>query len=395
MAGKSNNSAAAVVIQTAAGTMESVSSADCFPMSQLRPNFAPVTVANDEYTGSPVKNADTVAGSRKSFSFNVKIRGPGTLPAANTWKFGMLMQAMKFTELRLATAIHTSPEAVAGAGQTATNVRLGTNAGTVADAYNGYPLILSDNGSGYKNQITSIFDYDGSKNATIGETLGAPAGANYQIPTFIGYARSITADDPVLLSMSFWLDGLRYDLRDCRVTSAQLTFPTSSVLGGTAAYPELQITVEGILDDYADEATPSIPSLGAIPLFRNGDMWLNRKAIGGASFTIDLGLQTEAPPNPNQADGSDGPELVATTARITMQRIRYLKAVNDTLALAEAQTTIPFWAQYGAAAGAFVQIGAWGRLAPPTPDMGGGIIMESSDLLIDALDRGLFFAFPC
>lgn len=395
MARKSNNTAAAVVIQSAAGTMETVTSSDCFPISQLRPANTPVTLPNDEYTGSPVQNSDTVAGARTAFSFNVKVRGPGSLPAANTWKFGMLMQALKFTELRLATAVPSSAEAVAGAGQTTTNVRLGTSASNTADAYNAYPLSVSDNGSTYASRMTGIFDYDASKNATLGETLAAQAAANYQIPTFIGYARSVTGSDPILLSMKFWLDGLRYDLRDVRMTSAQIVFPTTSILGGSAAYPELQVTVEGILDDYADEATPSVTSLGAIPLFRDGDMWLNRKAIGGQSFTIDLGLQTEAPPNPNQANGSDAPELISTRARITMQRQSYLKAALDTYALAEAQTRIPFLAQYGSAAGAFVQVGAWGRLTHPNPDLGGGTINEASDLMIDAIDRDLWLAFPC
>lgn len=394
MAGKTNNSACAVAIQSAAGTFdEPTTPDDLMPVSQLRANFQSVTVPNDEYTGSIVNNADTVAGSRKSFSFNVKIRPPvGGLPAANDFLLGRLLQALKFTEVRSASAIPASAEAV-DEGSTTTVAQLGENASGTADAYNGYPLLLSDNGTGYNRQLTQIMDYDASKNASLPETLsGAPA-ANYQIPPFIGYFRSITSDDPILLSMQFWLDGLRYDLRDVRPTSAQLVFPTST--RDQASYPELQITVEGILDDYEDEATPSIPALGAIPLFKDGDMWLNKKSIGGATFTIDLGVQAENPPNPNQADGSDAAEIIASTARITQVRQRYLKAALDTEALANAQAYHSFWAQYGSGAGAMVQVAApQVRLAHPSPDLGGGLINESGDLLIDAIDRGICIVFP-
>lgn len=395
MAGKSNNTACAVALQTAPGMMESMTGADLFPISQLRPNFTPVTVPNDEYTGSVVKNADDVLGSRKSFSYNVKLRPPPALPDANAFHLGRLLQALKFTETRLATSVPASAEAVAGMGQTTTNVRLGATASSTAGMYKGYPLIVSDNGTGYKRQLTQIMSYDATKNAGLPEVLAAAAAANYKIPAFLGYFRGITSDDPPYLSQQFWLDGLRYDLKDVRATSAQLVFPTSSVLGNQAAYPELQITVDGLLDSYTAEATPAIPSLGAIPLFRDGDMWLNRVPVGGSTFTIDLGIQTEAPPNPNQLDGSDAAEITESTARITQTRQRYLPSVIDTLGMSDAQAYHPFWAQYGSGAGAMVQVLApQVRLAPPSPDMGGGIIMESGDLLIDAIDRALCLCFP-
>lgn len=236
-------------------------------------------------------------------------------------------------------------------------------------------------------------DYDGSKNATLPELLGGAPAANYQIPTFIGYMRSITSDDPVILSMQFWLDGLAYDLRDVRPTSAQLVFPTST--RDQAAFPELQVTVEGILDDYYDEATPSIPALGAIPLFKDGDMWLNRVQIGGSTFTVDLGITSENPPNPNQTDGSDSAEITATTARISQTRQRYLKSVIDALALADAQGYHSFWAQYGSGGGSMVQFAApQVRLAHPSPDLGGGLISEQGDMMIDAIDRGICLVFP-
>lgn len=393
MAGKTDNSAVAVAIQTAAGTFDEPLTADLTPVSNLRPSFTPVTIANDEYTGSIVKNADAVAGSRKSFSFNVKLRPPASLPAANEFNLGKFLQALKFTEVRNATAIPSSAEAVAGSGQTTTNVRLGSSASSTADAYLGYPLIVSDNGGSYKERLTQISDYDTSKNASLPEVLGAQAAANWQIPTFIGYMRSNSSDDPIILSMQFWLDGLRYDMRDCRPTSASLVWPTST--RDQAAFPELQITIEGILDDYEDEATPSIPSLGTVPLVRDGDMWLNKIRVGSQTITLDLGLQSANPPNPNETDGSDPTEVTQSTAVIRQTRQRYLKSVIDTLAMADAQSYYPFWLQYGSGAGSMVQLLApQVRLSHPSPDLGGPIIMETNDLLIDAIDRGICIVFP-
>lgn len=391
MAGKTNNTACAIAIQAVAGTFdEPTQPDDLMPISNLRPQFTPVSVRNDEYTGSVVKNADSIAGSRKAFSYNVKMRPPSALPAANAFLLGRLLQACKMTEVRDAAGI--ASEAVGGSSTT-TAVNLGTSAGTTDDQYNGYPVVISDNGTGYKRQISQIMDYVGStKLATIPETITAPA-ANYYIPTFLAYMRSISDDDPIILSQQFWLDGVCYDLRDVRVTQAQIVFPTST--RDQAAFPELQVTVEGILDDYYDEATPSVPSAGTIPLFRDGDMMLNRVPIGGSTFTIDLGLSTENPPNPNEDDGSDAPELVESVARITQQRQRYLKATLDTLGLSEAQTAVPFWAQYGSGAGSMVQVLASAvRLAPPSPDLGGNLINESGDLLVDANDRGIAIVFP-
>lgn len=395
MAGKTNNTACAIAIQSETGTFTTPTTPDdLMPISDLRPSFTSVTIANPEYTGSIVNNADTVAGSRKSFSFNVMLRPPaGGLPSANAFLLGRLLQALKFTEVRVSTAIPSAAEAVADSGSSVTVAKLGSSASTSAGAYIGYPLLLSDNGSGYKNQLTQIVDYSEEKEATLPETLGAAPDDDYQIPTFLGYFRSITSDDPILLSMQFWLDGLRYDLKDVRPTAAQIVVPTST--RDQAAYPQLQVTVEGILDDYADQSTPSIPALGAIPLFKDGDMWVNRKKVGGSTFTIDLGLQAENPPNPNQPDGSDAAEIIASTARISQTRQRYLKATLDTLAIAESQAYVPFWAQWGSAGGSMVQILAPKvRLTHPSPDLGGGLVMETNDFLVDAIDRGICIVFP-
>lgn len=395
MAGKSNNVSLALAIQSTVDAFTTPSQpGDLMLVSNLRPSIEGVSIANDEYTGSPFKNGDQVVGKRVSLSFNVKLRPPGgsTPPSANAFLVGRILQAAKFTEVRTTTAIPSSAEAL-GSGSTTTKAVLGSSASGTADIYKGMPLSLSDNGSTYKDRMTAIRAYDASKGATLCETLGSPPAANYQIPKHLAYMRSITSADPILLSIQYWLDGHRFDLMNCRLTAMQIVVPTSTK--NTPAYPEIQVTFDATISNNTEEATPATPAGSAIPLFKDGDCWLAGKKVGTQTFTIDLGLQTENPPNPNKVDGVDAAELVSGAAKVTMMRQKYLPSAIDTLSLAEAQAQQAFWAQWGSAAGAMVQITVPdARLNFPNHDLGGPIIMESGDLMIDAFDKAIVVAFP-
>lgn len=391
MALKSNNTTLAIGIQSAEDTFDDPGT-DYLAISQLRMTIDGVAVSNDEYTGSPFKNADAIVGKRFGLSFNVKLRPPGgaDVPSANAYLPGLLLQGAKFTELRTTTAIPSSAEAVAAG--TTTTVTLGSGATGTTDLYNGMAISISDAGSDYKGRMSAITDYTSGKVATLAETLGSGPAANYQIPKQIGYMRSVDSSDPILLSLSVWLDGHRYDLMNCRVSALQIVVPTSTK--DQAAPPELQVTLACDYYDDAEEATPAFTSGALGPFFKDGDCWLDQTEIGTSTFTIDLGLQVESPPNANKADGSDAADLVGGTASVSMTRQKYLPSVIDTLALADAQTEHSFWAQWGSAAGSLIQIVVpRARLNFAPPDMGGNHIMENGDLLIDATDRSVCINF--
>lgn len=393
MALKSAKTALAVAIQASADVFASVTTADLLPISQLGFNIEGVTIDNDEYLGSVIRNAPDISGKRCTLTFNTKLRPPGgTLPAANAFIPGRLLQAAKFTEIRTTAAIPVAPEAL-GVGSTTSMAKLGATATGTLGLYKGFPLILSDNGSGYKAQLTAIRSYLATKDAELMELLGGAPAANYQIPTFLGYHRSIAATDPTLLSKKLWLDGHRFDLVNCRVTGLRIVIPTTT--RDQASYPELQWTVDCRIYASAEEATPTITPLGAVPLFRNGDMLLNRIAVGTSTFTVDLGIQTEDPPNPNKLEGVDASEMVGSVATVSMTKQKYLPTYIDPLALADAQAQIPMFAQWGAAAAAITQIVVPDcRPNYASPDLGGNLIMENGDLLIDAFDRSLCINFP-
>lgn len=389
----SQSVALALVKQPTADTFVDPTTAGLMPVSQLRFSIEGVTVANDEYTGSVFRNADSVAGKRVTGSFNVKLRPPGgaTPPAADAFLPGLVLQAAKFSEVRTTTAIPASAEA--GASGTTTGLTLGAGATGTADLYKSMAISLASMGTDYKTRMTAIVAYTAGKVATFPETYGSSATGNYQIPKQLQYVWDVSSADPTLLSFKIWLDGHRFDMKNVRISGLQIAVPTSTKT--QAAYPEMQVNFTADINANSEEATPAIPALGSIPLFKDGDCWMNKVAIGTQTITLDMGLQVEYPPNPNKTDGSDASELTGGTARLTMTRQKYLPSVLDPLALADAQTYVPFWAQWGNAAGALVQIVVTdARPNYSNPDLGGAIIMESGDLMIDPGAKRVAINFP-
>jgi hypothetical protein len=395
MALKVAKTALAIALQVGgAAVFANPTTADIYPVSQVRFEIQGQTIENDEYLGTIIRNAPDIAGKRVSLSFNTKLRPPGGIapPAANAWIPGRLLQSAKYTEIVTATAIPAAPEAL-GVGSTTSTAVLGTTAAATAGLYKAFPLILSDNGATYKDRLTAIRSYSASKEAALMETLAAIPAANYQIPAFLGYARSVSEIDPPFLSGKIWIDGHRFDLVDMRCTGLQIVVPTTT--RDQAAYPELQWTFDCRIHANSAEATPAITPLGAVPLFRNGDLVLNRVRIGASTFTIDNGIQTEDPPNPNMAEGVDGAEMVGGSASVSVTWQKYLPSVIDPLALADAQAQHPYFAQWGNAAAAIVQVTVPDvRLNYSNPDLGGQLVMQSTDLMIDAFDRSVMIAFP-
>lgn len=389
MARPSNNKALGIVIQTARGTFDAPNDTTdlLIGMSNLRFTNDPVTLADDSYTGAMFQNADQVVGKRTSLSFNTKLKPNSTLPSANAWVLGRLFQAAKFTEVRNATAI--GPEAL-GAWADSKTPTLGSSASSVADTYKGCPIKI---GSGAYKTMSAIRSYDASKHAGLMEDWGSTPAVNYTIPAFLAYFRDVTSSAPPILSLSLWNSGVRFDIKDVAVTGMRIVRPTST--DTAPAYPEIEWTVSGTIDDSAAESVPTIPATGAVPVAKDGKEYLDYIEIGTASTSIDLGVQTERPPNMNQPDGVDAPELTGGAANGTIQMQGYLPSYIDTFTLADAQAYHPYFAQWGSAAGAMVQlIVADARLGFPSEGGGGAVILEDVGLYIDVINRNLGVVFP-
>lgn len=394
MAFRSQFTSVAVAVQSSVDTWASPSSStDVFPCANVKLSKESILTENPEYLGTVDKPGDFVLGQKVSLTLSIPLRAPGgaSPPSAGAFIPGRFLTAAGWTENIISTAIPAAPEAL-GSGSTTTAAKLGTSAAGTASLYKGLALTLSDNGTGYNRQMTVIRDYSAAKLATIAETLGGAPAANYQIPKQLAYQSGASGTPPVL-SLSVWYDAVRYDLINMTVSGLKFNFPVST--RNSTEYPMMELTLDGDMYAFADQAAPLVGALGGIPTFKDGDFWIANKALGGSSFSVDMGIQVGYAPNPNKASGNDAAQITMTkrTASITLNH--NLKATIDFEALALAQSQNALWAQYGYTAGNMVSfIIPNGRFAYANVDNGGEFISQTLDLLIDDSDKAINLIFP-
>lgn len=392
MASLSRQSALAVVKQTAAGTFVTPQTADLLPISNLRTSFDPYTLENPEYIGSIHRQGPVVLGKSFSISFDVALRGPGAMPTADSFILGRLLQSLNMTENLVAAAIPAAPEA--GTAGTTTGLTLGAGAAATAALYEGLLIDLPGQGGGLAPEsLSAIIAYTAAKVATLAETLSATYGiGTYQIPKQAAYHMAESGSAPKL-SLSAWLGQHRYDMLDGVPSQASLRLPVSS--RGNAQLPVLSITYTGELNGHSDDSAQAVPQRGAIPLFKDGDMWISKKSFGGSSFDVDLGLTLDFPPNPNEADGAEPGEIVETLRKVSCNLNQVTKSYFDLIAAADAQAYHSFWAMFGSATGNVVSIIVpEARLSFPNFAPEGNFVQGSIDGIIDRGSKSVNIAFP-
>lgn len=393
MALVSEKVAIAIALQASAGVFTAPSLPnDLMPVLNLSPQNTAVTVANNEATGSAIKNADDVAGVNRQISFDIYLRAPaGTaVPAANTFNPGKILQAAKMTEVVNAAPLVAS-EAIGGSADQRT-VQLGANAGAVADVYKAFPVLLEGQ-SAYKEQLNAIRSYAADKTAVLAAEAEAAIAGNYNIPAFLGYHRSVTSDEPPLLSFTYWLDGHRHDCKNGRVTQLQLLFPTTSKTQGQQ--PTMRVTLSYDVENIDQvEATPAVPSLGSVPLFRDGRSALDYYNYCTSTVTADFGITSEAPDCPISESGSEAEQLIRSVGGVSMSGHHALPNVFNPDLLARLQQQHPYMLQYGSGPGNYIQfVVPDSRLNFPNPNTSGTFILDDGALLIDAFDRGMALNF--
>jgi hypothetical protein len=388
----SQNTALAIAVQSAADAYASPTSADCYPISNLRPSINGITITNPEYLGTVHAPGDAVIGKTLELSFTIVIRPPGgaSPPSAGAFIPGRVLRAAGFTENLIAAAIPAAAEPLGG-GSTTSMAKLGTTAAATADLYKGLVVNLPSNGS-YPRSLAAIRAYAADKSATLPETFGSAPTGNYQIPKQLAYQLSASA--PVtFLSASFWLGGRRFNGINLAVSALKFNFPTAGK--DAQAFPTIDVTLAGDLYSDADETAPVLAPLGAIPVFRDGDFWLSNTALGGSSFTVDMGLKVGYPPNANKTNGNDPAQIVQTKRTVNVTLNQQLKATFDLIGKADGQAYHSTWAQYGYTAGAIVSfIVPDARFNYQSPDPSGDFVTTGGDLFIDGADKAINLIFP-
>jgi len=388
---KARNTAVALITQAARGTFLDPA-ANKMAVSNLTLDISSVTVSNPEYTGSVDVNGDEVVGKQCTLSYDVNLRAPGGTapPSAGAYLPGILFVNAKMTEVITASAIPAAPEALT-AGST-TGFTGGDGLTATADLYKGMIVQLPGAGAGLAG-LSAIRTNSAAKVVTLCETLASAASGNYQIPKQLAYVNSVGGTDPLPISHKVWAGGKRYDLVDCQVTSLSVSVQTSTSRQGSI--PVIRVTMSAVIYGTADEATPTAPALGPTPKYRNGKQFLALKAVGGSGFELNLGIQTDAAPNPNFESGDEGDEITQKQITLTPNILGYRKADFDAMAMADAQAYHPFFALWGNGTDQNVAvIVPDARFTHAGDDLGGTHITQSPQLLVDVMQKNAAIVFP-
>lgn len=389
----SRKKALAFAIQSSPGSPATLSSSDCLDVASVTATPRSRTTEDPRYTGTIHRPGDIYNGASWEVTFEWLIHGfSGALPSASAFIAGRVLQAVGFTEQRLATAV--GPEAYSSG--TSTGLTLGAGATGTANLYKGYAINIEDIGAAPLG-LAMISAYTAGKAATLARTRTIASSDDYVIPTQLAYTLS-TTEPANPASITVWEgdnggSGHRMNFVDMRPTAFTIELITSSRDGGDS-YCRMSATFSGDLGSEADEAPPVVSTAVVIPPFRNAQQDIANVQLGGASVTIDLGITSAYPPNPNQTDGSD-PGLVASTKRTVSYSLNKVRrSVVDFNALAAAQSTHPSQFIWGLASGNYmgVMIDAQ-RFDNPTSQEGGNFITTSGSAWIDGVDRALAITF--
>lgn len=384
----SRKKAMAFANQVTPGTAIALTSADCIDVASVSYTPNAQTTQDPRYSGTIHRPGDQLRGVSYDVTFEWLIHGfSGALPLANAFLPGRLLIAMGFTETRIATAI--GPEAYSAG--TTTGATLGTLAVGTAGLYKGLAANFVPVGAAPAG-LAMIREYTAGKVATLARDRAMAATGNYTIPTQLSYLLSSVA--PVAgASITIWEDGHRMNFRDMVPTSARIELVTASREGGDN-FCKISATFSGTLYSEADEAAPVVPITIPIPSFRDGQHDVALKQIGGSSVTIDLGLRSAYPPNPNQLDGSDPGVLVETRRTVSYELNKTQRSVIDFNALALAQSNHPFQAFWGLGTGNYMGVMIDNqRFNYRQSAEGQDFITTSGDAWVDGVDKAIALSF--
>ena len=389
----SRKKALAFNIQTAPGTPIVLTSADAIDVGNCSYSPKSRTSEDPRYTGTVHRPGDILAGVSWDVTFEWLIHGfSGALPAADAFLPGRVLKAVGFTEQRLAAAV--GPEAYSSG--TTTAATLGASASSTANFYKGMAVNFAPIGAAPLG-LAMIRDYTTGKVATLARTRTLAGTGNYTIPPQLAYTLS-TTEPANPASITVWEgdnggSGRRMNFVDMRPTAFTIEMVTSS-RDNSGSYCKITATFSGDLGSEAVEAPPAFSNNIAIPPFLNGQQDIANTQLGGASVTIDLGIGSGYPPNPNQSGGFD-PGLVTVTKRkvsYTLNMVR--QSVIDFNALAAAQAQWPSQFLWGLATGNYMGLMIdQQRFDYRTPAEGQDFITTTGDAWIDGVDRAIALAF--
>lgn len=384
----SRKKAMAFANQVTAGTAIVLTSADCIDVSNV--SFTPnaQTTTDPRYSGTIHRPGDQLIGVSYDITFEWLIHGySGALPVAGAFLPGRILTAWGFTETRVATAVGPESYTVG----TTSGATLGATAVGTTDLYKGQAINFATVGAAPLG-LAMVRSYTSGKAATLARLRTMAATGNYTIPVQLAYTLAV-AQPAAGASITLWEDGHRMNFRDMRPTAARIELVTASRDGGES-YCKLTGTFSGTLYSEADEATPVVPISTPIPPFRDGQQDIALQQLGGSSITIDLGLRSAYPPNPNQLDGSDPGVMVESKRTVSLSLNKVQRSVIDFNTLAQAQNAHPLQAIWGLSTGNYMGLMVDNmRFNYRSSNEGQDFITTDGDAWIDGVDKAIALTF--
>lgn len=314
---KSRIVAIGIVAQVAAGAFIAPGAADIIAASNVTNQNNDITAEDPTLTGTGWEAENILIGEEGQIGFTMPLRGPGgnAPPAAGAWVPGRVLKSAGWSEVITAAPI----AAAIAAGSTATEIVLQAGQSAVDGFYVGMPISSASIGAGFK-QYSIITHYDGdTRTAKIGETLGAAANGNFEIPANLLYLEGALSTEGPLLSVRVWRDRQVYDYVDVRVESLNFDMPVGNV--NNTVFPSIEAAGKGTVHNVDQGVTPQIdPALLSIELApcKGGKFSLDRVALGHNSLRYGNALTVAAPSNIHQESGQDAYETVSGTRTIDL-----------------------------------------------------------------------------
>ncbi len=332
------NALAALALQSVEGTAEVlVPATDAVKVENIVIRTNPTQTDNNELSGGIDAGEGYVGGMSCDISFDFKLAGSGAAATPPDW--GKILLAMGWSETITAAAVPVAAEACAAGS--ATSATLGAGAAATAQLYTGMPLVITEIAAG----TYAIADYTAAKLALLSQTAptAITAGSNYQIPPNVLY--STVSTGIALATIGIWRDGIKWLFKDCR--------GGWSIAMKANAPGVFSAKLKGVYVDHIDDPVPATPVFTApsAPVWKGGEMLLDRKPARLATLTVDSGITPVMPDDPNAVEGFGAAEIVSRKVMATMDPLKTMVATRNLIGALRAGTAYIMLARIGSTAG--------------------------------------------
>lgn len=213
------------------------------------------------------------------------------------------------------------PGTAAASGTTTTAVLASPYAAT-AELYRFMPAYISGNPA---TPFTTFFqDYTAGRVATFTDLFGVAlsSGSKVSIPANTIYVPASTNIPSA--SIELYVNGKRWRFRDC--------IGKSSVAWQAAGVVKLNCQIDCLFESTTDTAVPTVAYDATKPgIWRGSRFLLDRVAVALSSLSVDFGMTTIFPPNPNDTEGMDPPVHDSRTVSGSMDPFMSTTATRDML----------------------------------------------------------------